>query len=178
MALTRCHYGSTQDQRSLRLFGGQLPAGSGQLFSSLLPFNRRGTTILELALSLSVISVLSAIAYPRIGRLLDGIHVRGTATEIHSLFTTARHNAITRAERVTVQIDTARAVISLVAGSDTLRARGFSETHGVALSANRASFTYSPIGIGHGAGNMTLVIRRNARVDSLFISRLGRVRRD
>lgn len=139
---------------------------------------RRGTTIIELTLTLSLISILSAIAYPRVGRLLDGIHVRGTATEIHSLFTTARHHAITRAERVTVQIDTARAAISLVAGSDTLRTRGFGETHGVALAANRASFTYSPIGIGYGAGNMTLVIRRNARVDSLFISRLGRVRRD
>jgi prepilin-type N-terminal cleavage/methylation domain-containing protein len=139
---------------------------------------RRGTTIIELTLALSLISILSAIAYPHVGRLLDGIHVRGTATEIHSLFTAARHQAITRAERVTVQIDTARATISLVAGSDTLRARGFSETHGVTLAANRASFTYSPIGIGYGAGNMTLVIRRNARVDSIFISRLGRVRRD
>ena len=177
MALTRCRYRSIRDQRSSRLFGGRLPARSGQLIRSLSPFSR-GTTIIELTLTLSLISILSAIAYPRVSRLLDGIHVRGTATEIHSLFTTARHHAITRAERVTVQIDTARAAISLVAGSDTLRTRGFGETHGVALAANRASFTYSPIGIGYGAGNMTLVIRRNARVDSLFISRLGRVRRD
>jgi Tfp pilus assembly protein FimT len=144
----------------------------------MAPRSKRGTTILELALSLSVISILSAIAYPRVGGLLDGIHVRGTATEIHSLFTAARHHAITRAERIAVQIDTARAAISLVAGSDTLRAREFKDTHGVELAANRASFTYSPIGIGHGAGNMTIVIRRNARVDSIFISRLGRVRRD
>lgn len=139
---------------------------------------RRGTTIIELALSLSIISILSAIAYPRIGRLMDGIHVRGTVTEIHSLFTAARHHAITRSERITVQIDTARGSIAVLAGTDTIRARGFSDTHGVTLAANRASFTYSPIGIGYGAGNMTVVIRRNARVDSVFISRLGRVRVD
>lgn len=139
---------------------------------------RRGTTIIELALSLSIVSILSVIAYPRIGRLMDGIHVRGTVTEIHSLFTAARHHAITRSERITVQIDTARGSIAVLAGTDTIRARGFSDTHGVTLAANRASFTYSPIGIGYGAGNMTVVIRRNARVDSVFISRLGRVRVD
>lgn len=139
---------------------------------------RRGTTIIELALSLAIVSILSVIAYPRIGRLMDGIHVRGTVTEIHSLFTAARHHAITRSERITVQIDTARGSIAVLAGTDTIRARGFSDTHGVTLAANRASFTYSPIGIGYGAGNMTVVIRRNARVDSVFISRLGRVRVD
>ncbi|HUR92827.1 MAG TPA: GspH/FimT family protein [Gemmatimonadaceae bacterium] len=116
------------------------------------------------------------MAYPAIGRLLDGIHVRGTTTEIHSLFTAARHHAITRSERVTLEIDTARAAIIMLAGADTLRARTFLDTHGVALSANRASFTYSPIGVGYGAGNMTLTVRRNARVDSVFVSRLGRVR--
>lgn len=137
---------------------------------------RPGATIIELTLSLSIIGILSAIAYPRIGGLLDGIHVRGTATEIHSLFTAARHHAIVRSERITVQLDTARASISLLAGADTIRARGFGETHGVALAANRPSFTYSPIGIGYGAGNMTIVIRRNTRVDSVFVSRLGRVR--
>lgn len=182
MAPTRCAYGSMKGQRSLQLLSGRLPAGSGQLFSSLLQFNhkipRRGTTILELALTLSVISILSALAYPRIAGLLDGIHVRGTATEVHSLFTAARHHAITRAERITVQIDTARAAITLATETDTLRTRALGDAHGVKLAANRASFTYSPIGIGYGAGNMTIIIRRNARVDSLFISRLGRVRRD
>ena len=137
---------------------------------------RRGTTILELALSLSIISILSAIAYPAIGRLMDGIHVRGTMTEIHALFTAARHHAITRSERVTVQLDTAAASMMLVADDDTIRARSFAHAHGIRLTANRSSFTYSPIGIGYGAGNMTIVVRRNARVDSVFVSRLGRVR--
>lgn len=125
-----------------------------------------------------MVAILAAIAYPRIGHLLDGIHVRGTATEIHSLFTAARHHAVTRSERITVAIDTARSSITLVAGGDTLRTRSFFDTHRVMLAANRASFTYSPIGIGYGAGNMTLIIRRNARVDSVYVSRLGRIRLD
>lgn len=139
---------------------------------------RRGATIIELTLSLSIISVLSAVAWPRIGRLLDGIHVRGAATEIHSLFTAARHHAITRSERMTLHLDTSRGSITLAAGPDTIRIREFGPAHGVTLAANRSSFTYSPIGIGHGAGNMTIVLRRNARVDSIYVSRLGRVRLD
>ena len=139
---------------------------------------RRGATLIEIVLALSLISILSATAFPRVGSLLDGIHVRGTVTEIHSLFTAARHHAITRSARITVQIDTARGSISLLAGADTIRMRTFGDTHGVTIAANRASFTYSPIGIGHGVGNMTIVARRNGRADSVFISRLGRVRRD
>lgn len=137
---------------------------------------RRGTTIIELVLSLSIIAILSAISVPRVARLMDGIHVRGTTTEIHSLFNAARHHAIMRAERITVEIDTARGSVTLVAGGDTIRSRGFADTHRVTLSANRSSFTYSPIGIGYGAGNMTMVVRRNGRADSVIVSRLGRVR--
>ena len=129
-------------------------------------------------LSLAVMSIISAMSYPAINRLLDSIHVRGTTTEIHSLFTAARHHAITRSERITLEIDTARAAIAMIAGSDTLRSRTFLDTHGVTLSANRSSFTYSPVGVGYGAGNMTLIVRRNASVDSVFVSRLGRVRLD
>ena len=178
MATRDCKSSATAGQRGPQLIGLQLfSAGGYQLFSS--PFAlRRGVTILELVLSLAIISIISAMAYPAISRLLDSIHVRGTATEIHSLFSAARHHAITRSERITLEIDTARAAIVMVAGADTLRARTFLDTHGVSLAANRASFTYSPIGVGYGAGNMTLVIRRNARVDSVFVSRLGRVRLD
>lgn len=139
---------------------------------------RRGTTILELTLSLAVFSILSAITYPRVRSMLDGIHVRGTTTEIHALFTAARHHAITRSEHVVVDIDPGRAAIALLAGADTIRQREFADSHGVTLAANRESFTYSPIGVGYGAGNMTLVVRRNARVDSVYVSRLGRVRVD
>src|SRR5687768_5513313 len=114
---------------------------------------RRATTIIELVIALSIIAILSGMAYPRISRLLDGIHVRGTATEIHSLFSSARHHAITRSMRITVAIDTARGSIALLAGTDTIRTRTFFDTHGVTLAANRESFTFSPIGIGYGAGN-------------------------
>lgn len=178
MAPIDCASSGLKGQRGRRLISLQLQSAcSYQQFRS--PFAlRHGVTLLEITLSLAIISIISAMAYPAMSRLLDGIHVRGTATEIHSLFTAARHHAITRSERVTLQIDTARAAISMIAGTDTLRARTFLDTHGVTLSANRASFTYSPIGVGYGAGNMTLIVRRNARVDSVFVSRLGRVRLD
>ena len=178
MAPTGCASSGLKGQRGRQLNRLRLPSACGyQPFSSQFA-SRRGVTILELTLTIAIISIISAMAYPSMTRLLDGIHVRGTATEIHSLFTAARHHAITRSERVTLNVDTARSAIVMVAGADTLRTRTFLDAHGVKLSANRVSFTYSPIGVGYGAGNMTLVIRRNSRADSVYVSRLGRVRLD
>jgi hypothetical protein len=48
--------------------------------------------------------------------------------------------------------------------------------HGVTLESTRTSITYSQTGIGYGAGNLTLIIARNLAADTIFVSRLGRVR--
>jgi len=36
---------------------------------------------------------------------------------------------------------------------------------------------YAPNGLGYGASNLTLVLRRGERAETLVVSRLGRVRR-
>jgi len=66
--------------------------------------------------------------------------------------------------------------MSVRIGTDTLRKRELGLIHEVKLSATRTSITYSPTGMGYGAANLTLVIVRGNSVDSLFVSRLGRVR--
>jgi len=48
--------------------------------------------------------------------------------------------------------------------------------HDVQLSASRVRMSYSPTGIGYGAANLSVVVRRSAVVDTVFVSRLGRVR--
>ena len=108
---------------------------------------------------------------------MDSIHVRGSATEIHALFSAARHFAIQRSAFVTVVIDTATHSILMKTTTDTLRRRQLGEVHAVRLWSSRGSLTYAPNGVGYGAGNMTITVTRNQRVDSLFVSRLGRVRR-
>ena len=82
---------------------------------------RYAFTLIELTVTLCILSILSAIAIPFAGRLLDGIYVRGAVIEIESLFSAARHLAIARGAQTTVEIDTATRTIRVSSGIDTLR---------------------------------------------------------
>jgi Tfp pilus assembly protein FimT len=97
-------------------------------------------------------------------------------TEIESMFSLARHTAIARGSQVTLSIDAPRGTLSLTAGAELLRTREVAAAHGVTLSCNRSSITYSPIGVGYGAANFSLVASRGRVVDTVVVSRLGRVR--
>ncbi|HMI54763.1 MAG TPA: prepilin-type N-terminal cleavage/methylation domain-containing protein [Gemmatimonadaceae bacterium] len=137
---------------------------------------RHAFTILELTLTMLILSVLSAIAMPSIGRLLDKIHVRGAVLEIESLFSSARHIAIARSAQTTVDIDTVARTISVSVGTDTVRKGEIGAEHGVELAATRARMSYSAAGMGYGAANLSVFVRRSSAVDTVFVSRLGRLR--
>lgn len=137
---------------------------------------RRAFSAIELAIVVGILSVLSAIAMPSMTRLLDRVRVRSAVTEIESLFAAARHAAIARGAPANVEIDTAARTISVTLDRDTLRKGLLGAEHGVELAANRTSMTYSGIGVGYGAANLSVVVRRSAAVDTVVISRLGRVR--
>jgi prepilin-type N-terminal cleavage/methylation domain-containing protein len=133
-------------------------------------------TLIELTVTLCILSILSAIAVPQAGRLLDGIHVRGAVIEIESLFSTARHIAIARGAQATVEIDTAAQAISVSAGGERWRDARIGADHDVRLSATRSGMSYSATGMGYGAANLSVVVRRNSVADTVFVSRLGRLR--
>ena len=132
--------------------------------------------IIELTIALVIAAILSAIALPRAAGFVDAMEVRGAVTEIDALFSIARHVAIARAVQATLDIDPPRGVVSVRVGADTVRKREIELAHGVSLQSTRASITYSQTGIGYGAGNLSLIVARNLAVDTIFVSRLGRVR--
>jgi prepilin-type N-terminal cleavage/methylation domain-containing protein len=139
--------------------------------------NRKaGFNIIELAIVLSIIAILSAIALPRAAGFIDSMEVRGAVTEIDALFSLARHVAIARAVQSTLDIDPARGMISVRVGPDTMMKREVETAHGVTLQSTRASITYSQTGMGYGAANLTLIVTRSLAADTIFVSRLGRVR--
>lgn len=137
---------------------------------------RRGFTIVEMTLVVAIASVLCAIALPRAWSFVDRIEVRGAVSEIESLFSLARHAAIARGSQVSLDIDAVKRSIAIRAGAETIRAREVGAAHGVSLSTNRTSITYSPIGVGYGAANFSLIVSRNRAADTIVVSRLGRVR--
>ena len=133
-------------------------------------------TVVELTITLSIITVLSAIAMPWAGSLLDRVHVRGAVLEIESGFAAARHVAIARSALATVGLDTAEGVMRISVVNDTVRTIRVGTDHDVKLGATRLQMSYSPTGMGYGAANLSVVARRNAAVDTVFVSRLGRLR--
>jgi prepilin-type N-terminal cleavage/methylation domain-containing protein len=137
---------------------------------------RHAFTIVELIITIGILVVLSAIAVPWAGDLLDRARVRGAVVEIESLFSGARHIAIARSAQATVDIDTVAQAISISVGVDTLRRGEIGADHGVQLSASRMRMSYSATGMGYGAANLSVVVRRNASSDTVFVSRLGRLR--
>lgn len=137
---------------------------------------RRGFTMIEITVVLAIASVIFAIALPRAWTFIDAIEVRGAVTEIESMFSLARHVAIARGSQINLDIDAGRQTITIRSGAETIRSRDVGLAHGVAFTTNRTSITYSPIGVGYGAANFSLIVSRNKAVDTIVVSRLGRVR--
>jgi len=136
----------------------------------------RGFTLLQLLVVIGVMFVLAAMGLPRISSSLDGIAVRGAATDVASAFALARNAALVRSAYVAVRIDSARRSVVVRMGSDTLLIRRVGDAHGVTIQSNRDSMSYSPIGHGYGAANQSIVVSRGRSADTVVISRLGRVR--
>jgi prepilin-type N-terminal cleavage/methylation domain-containing protein len=141
------------------------------------PRAHTGFTLLEVLLVLTIIGVLTGIAIPRAQRLLDGVAVRGAAQDAAGLLELARQIAMTRGERVSVDIDSMPARLTMRAGTDTLRRRNEQAIHGVRFSTTRSPVVYSQLGMGFGVSNLTLIVSRGGAAETVTVSRLGRVRR-
>jgi len=136
-----------------------------------------GTTLVELVLALALIGILTTVALPRARALINGIDVRGAANDADALYATARRHAIAHAVATTVAITPATGTLTVVAGNDTIATRSEAVAHGVTTTASRTSTTYGPTGTGLGVSNLTLVFSKSPAVETLTVSRLGRVRR-
>jgi len=138
---------------------------------------RRGTTLPELLVVLTVVGVLATIAAGRTTALRDRMSVRSAATETVATFALARRWSVSRAARTAIEIDTASASLIVRSYADTIARRRLASSHGVRVSASRDSMAYAPNGLGYGASNLTIVLRRGSAAETIFVSRLGRVRR-
>jgi hypothetical protein len=107
---------------------------------------------------------------------LDSIAVRGAAEDVASMLELARHTAMTRGERISVDIDSAPARLIMRAGIDTIRRRNEQSIHGVRFSVTRSPVVYTQLGLGFGVSNLSLFVTRGAAAETLVVSRLGRVR--
>ena len=137
---------------------------------------RAGATILEITAALTVLAIVMGAVLPPLRTLRDRASVRSATVDVVAALTLARHTAIAEGRAVATRFDTAAAQVVVAAGRDTLAVRPLRRMHGVSLDANRDSIAYNPIGLGYGAANVRITLTRGAAQDTIFLSRLGRVR--
>lgn len=132
--------------------------------------------MVELAIVLTLISILAAIAIPAFGRQRDAAAVRRATQSLSDALAVARDVALAGVAPVAVELDAAAASITVRSANDTIERHELGAMLGVSLHATRDSMAYGPDGLGVGAANLTAILRRGAAAETVVVSRLGRVR--
>jgi prepilin-type N-terminal cleavage/methylation domain-containing protein len=139
---------------------------------------RRGFTLIEMAIVLVVVGVMTALAAPRIAGYVDQLAVKRAEAETAAFYNRVRIAAVYRAARVRIGFSGDSLVAVAEGASDSIVGNIRGPTRfGVTLTASRPEIRLYPNGLGLGAANTKLVFRRGGAADSLTISRLGRIRR-
>ncbi len=135
---------------------------------------------MEIMIVLVLIAIATAIGIQPLGHALDRAAVDEGAERYGAVHETARQLAIARARQSRVELDSARrqATISLrLSGTrwDTVETRPLGPAR---FTASRVIVTFSPMGIGYGASNTSLVFNSGAAAETLTVSRTGRLKRN
>lgn len=138
---------------------------------------RSGMTLIEVGVTVGILGVVAGLTFPRFGSYRDRVAVDAATSSTLSLIATARHAALRRAMRTAIHLDSATATVIVVSGADTIQRRPLREVHGVLFSTTRDSIAFAPSGLGYGAANTQIILRRGNAADTIAVSRLGRARR-
>lgn len=133
-------------------------------------------TLLELVVVLTLVGLLMGLAAPRFSAMRDGASVRAAVADLAADFSIARQSAITRRIAVAVVLDTTAGTVELRSSAGSISRRQLRALYGIVLRSNRDSTVYDSRGIGYGVSNLTVTVRRGSIVDTLTMSRLGRLR--
>lgn len=139
-------------------------------------FVRRGTTLIELAIAMTLVGVCAAVAVPRVAAVTDRMSVRSATQDVILALAAARSAATRRGDYASFVADPRTGRVRVISGGETLLERNLASSRGVRLEASRESITYAPTGLGWGAANTTVIVSRGDRTDTIFTSRMGRVR--
>lgn len=137
---------------------------------------RHAYTVLEMTTVVAMIGLLLAIALPRLAAVRDRTSVRAAMTDLSAAFSLARRTALSRRTLVSVVLDTASGTVEVRSAAGRVWRRTLAESYGIVLGSNRDSAVYDPRGLGYGVSNLSVSVRRGEMVDTLAMSRLGRVR--
>jgi Tfp pilus assembly protein FimT len=155
---------------------GHRPQHCNPAHSSHAATQRVGITLAEMLVVLTIVGIVIGYAALKIGAAADRAAARAAIAETITTFEAARQSAIMRRAPVAVLIDTAATKVRVATDGALLSSRDLAAEFGVHLTSSRDSMAYDARGLGIGAANLRLVARRGREAETLFVSRLGRVR--
>ena len=140
---------------------------------------RRGFTLVELAVVLAILAVVTSLTLPRLQGLLDWIAVNTAAQDVTTALAVSRNAAIMQGSRRRLVIARDSLRIDRWAGDSwaPLERWPGPDRHGVALEVSTPVVVFDPIGLPWGVSNTKVVLRRGVRSETITMSRLGRVKR-
>jgi Tfp pilus assembly protein FimT len=137
---------------------------------------RRAHTLPELALTLALLAIIAATAVPRVVDLSARWRVRAAVGDVVNALVLAREAALARGTVASFVINAARGEVVVTCAGDTIVHRAVGALHGVTFAASGDSVRYAPDGLATGVSNTTVIVALGAHVDSVVVSRLGRIR--
>ena len=137
-----------------------------------------GFTVLELMVVICIAGLLASIWMPRAARLMDWITTQWALRDMTTALAVARHGAVLHATRarLTISADTLRIDRLEGAGWEPWWRRPGPASHGVLLQVSNPMVVFGPNGMAWGASNTTIIVRRGSHVETITVSRVGRVK--
>lgn len=143
--------------------------------------SRGGFTLLDLVLSITVMGLVGAIAFPRMRGPITSLQVRAARQSMSQMIVVARAAAIQSGTeaRFVRSGNATRVVVDSSGVFMTLTAKDLATEYGVALSVStggRDTLRFDPRGVAIGLnGAQWFRFTRDATVDSVCVSRFGKV---
>ncbi len=139
---------------------------------------RGGYSLLELVTALTLVGLLTMLAIPRFAAVRDWLVVDRVAQEVASFYYQARQGALLQMMRVRLEFGADSLVATYEGRTDsTFLVKRGPASRGVELFASRSVIRIYANGIGYGAANTKIVLRRGAVTATLTTSRRGRLKR-
>jgi prepilin-type N-terminal cleavage/methylation domain-containing protein len=139
---------------------------------------RDGYTLLEIVVALTIVGVLAMLVTPRFAAVRDWLVVDRVAQEVASFYYQARQAATLQMMRVRIEFGADSLVATYEGRADsTFLVRRGPASRGVQLTASRSVIRIYANGIGFGAANTKIVLRRGTVTATLTTSRRGRLKR-
>jgi prepilin-type N-terminal cleavage/methylation domain-containing protein len=141
---------------------------------------RRGFTLIEVLIVITIVGILLGVVVPRYGRISGAMSVHSAKQELASLLAQGRASAIQTDQTVLV-VRTGN-VISLVGvnatGSTIISQQDLHSQFGVSVSASRDTVTYDSRGMVTGnSATLKFVVDNGSTRDSVCLMALGKVTR-